>query len=350
MARDSCEAHEERPLSSLGISESEERVYRFLLTQSSVTLQDVADVLDLPTRASQRVLDALEIKGLVSHSPERPRRYIPIPPDLAMKSMLLKRQQELQRTRVAIDELQAQATVLRDTDSLHMVELIAPEAERHIFQQLMLTAEFEVLGLIRSPLRISNLADPADHDPQRQSRARGVVFRSIADNEVLALPGVATAILADMESGEQVRVFPTLPFKMIIADRRTALVPLRPGRPGARILLVRESALLDALCALFEVLWERAAPISATPHDGDASRPPFSLSNECASLVPLLAAGLTDQVIADELNVSTRTFDRRVFKLLKELDARTRFQAGWNAAVRSQGEITPPKKISRRST
>ena len=45
---------------------------------------------------------------------------------------------------------------------------------------------------------------------------------------------------------------------------------------------------------------------------------------------------LNDKTIAHELDISIRTLDRRVVELLKGLDARTRFQAGWLAATRRQ--------------
>jgi DNA-binding NarL/FixJ family response regulator len=56
-------------------------------------------------------------------------------------------------------------------------------------------------------------------------------------------------------------------------------------------------------------------------------------------LLALLAGGLNDKAIASELDVSTRTLDRRILKLMRGLGARTRFQAGWIAAQRGRPDV-----------
>ena len=66
------------------------------------------------------------------------------------------------------------------------------------------------------------------------------------------------------------------------------------------------------------------------------------LSTRDQQLLALLAAGLTDQAIARKLGVALRTVERRVRRLMDGLGARTRFQAGLQAAARgrygSEGE------------
>ncbi len=131
------------------------------------------------------------------------------------------------------------------------------------------------------------------------------------------------------------RVIPTLPFKMTVVDRQLALIYLNPGQPGCRFMLVRSSALLDALCTLFELLWERASPILQIDADAVRTGPvSYALSDESRELSPLLAAGLNDKAIAYDLGISTRTLERRVLELMTHLNVRTRFQAGWAAAAR----------------
>ena len=53
-----------------------------------------------------------------------------------------------------------------------------------------------------------------------------------------------------------------------------------------------------------------------------------------APLLTLLTAGLGDDAIGRQLNVSPRTVRRRVATLMDRLDARTRFQAGIQAKAR----------------
>src|SRR5690625_7828956 len=69
-----------RPLDILGISEPEERVYRWLLMNPPSVAAEAGRALGLSVGRTQRLLDRIEAKGLATHSPEWPRRYIPISP------------------------------------------------------------------------------------------------------------------------------------------------------------------------------------------------------------------------------------------------------------------------------
>ena len=53
-----------------------------------------------------------------------------------------------------------------------------------------------------------------------------------------------------------------------------------------------------------------------------------------AHLLALMAAGLKDEVVARQLGLSLRTVRRRIARLMDELGADTRFQAGIEAARR----------------
>jgi hypothetical protein len=130
--------------------------------------------------------------------------------------------------------------------------------------------------------------------------------------------------------GEQARVYSTLPLKLIVFDRHTALLPMNPLDPElvAGAMLVRASALLDALHMFFELVWDRAIPLPL-----DSSRPAAGPQADSAAgdLIPLLAAGLTDKAAAHQLGISHRTLQRRIKALMNTLDAHSRFQAGYQA-------------------
>jgi sugar-specific transcriptional regulator TrmB/DNA-binding CsgD family transcriptional regulator len=340
----------ERPFEILGIAELEERVYRWLLAHPRSALRDVAQALTLSLRTTQRLLDAIEAKGLTTHTPERPCRYLPAAPDMALQALILQRQKDLQDARVAALDLQEQAAALRHGEQEQVVELInSREAEAQVFEHMHRTAQHEVMTLIRLPGRVSRL-DVANDEAgrtQREAAARGVRFRSIVDAEFLAATGAVERIRTDMKTGEDVRVFSSLPFKLLVADRRIALIPLNLHQPGSPVLLVRSSTLLDALCVLFDILWERAAPIRLDRIGAfDANDPMPAWLKEVEDLLPLLAAGMNDKAIAHQLGVSLRTLNRRIGDLSKGLDARSRFQAGWLAALRlSAKSLTPPKPL-----
>ncbi|MGH8428439.1 MAG: helix-turn-helix domain-containing protein [Gammaproteobacteria bacterium] len=323
---------EARPLDILGISEAEERAYRWLLTHYGATVPELTQALGLTPGKTQRLLDLIEGKGLATHAPERPRRYIPASPDIALKALSLRRQEELQCADGVIQELQEQAATQRATKQEQMVELITShEAERQIIDQIARTAKQEVVILTRPPVRVTRLDVPHEQDQhhQHEAQARGVRFRSIVDAEFLALPGAVARVRADIKAAEEVRVFPYLPFKLILADHRIAIIPLSLEQRESPSLLVRSSALLDALYALFEILWERAVPIlftsEGTPESRDSES---SLPEEVEDLISLMAAGLNDKKIAYELKISGSTLKRRISEVMKAFNASTRFQLG----------------------
>jgi hypothetical protein len=132
--------------------------------------------------------------------------------------------------------------------------------------------------------------------------------------------------------GEQARMQPSLPFKMMIFDRKAAVISLDGDRPeNAPTLLVHGGALLDALCLLFEFVWERATPIMLAR--GNARADKADDDEFAAALIPLLSTGLNDKAIAAELGISSATLNRRMSELMRKTGTRTRFQLGWHAAL-----------------
>ena len=134
-----------------------------------------------------------------------------------------------------------------------------------------------------------------------------------------------------------------VPLRLTVADRELALLPLDVNDPHGAALLVRASPLLDGLNAIFDMIWSRA-----TLDVAGANASPHSLGSELDAMIPLLAAGLNDKAIAHRLRISVRTLLRRVAKLSTELGARSRFQAGWAAALRLGATSMP--EVARAAT
>ncbi|HET7569497.1 MAG TPA: helix-turn-helix domain-containing protein [Gammaproteobacteria bacterium] len=347
MAEQQAGRAETQSLEILGISEPEERVYRWLLTHAGATPDDLARALSMTPRKARQLLDVVEAKGLATHSPERPRRYLPSAPDIALGALFHQQQKALLGTQQTIQNLQEQASSAQRADEQEqMVELITSnEAERQILEQMELTVEHEFITLMRMPMRITQYdvsAETYNNRTQRDAQARGVRYRSVIDSELLGLSGYLEGVRSDMKAGEEVRVISNLPLKLVLADRRLALIPLNLGKLDSPALLVRSSTLLDALYELFEMFWERAAPISFAQGELQVEASESQLSEEIKGLISLLAAGLNDKTIAYDLDISKRTFERRIAELMRILEARTRFQTGWLAALRLVGAESVP--------
>lgn len=150
------EAGNVRALRALGIDEFEEHAYRWLLERAGATVPELAHALQIPLRGAESLLDAIEAKGLATYSPQRPRRYIPTAPNIAMETLILQRRRELLEAEAAVRELQERAdNAKRRVDPEQMIELITSQgAERHIYEQMHRGAIDEVVTLVRMPIRI----------------------------------------------------------------------------------------------------------------------------------------------------------------------------------------------------
>lgn len=322
-------AEGQRALEALGINDLEERTYKALLGDGMATAKEIAQELGLSAHKTQQLLDGIEAKGLASHSPEQPRRYIAVPPELAIEALIGQRQVILERARSTIPELKRQAAAsTRAKAPEQPVELITSRAAiGQILMQLRQTVQHDVFGFQRAPWLYRADVDRPETRP-------GVRVRSISDAGYLALPGALAALRAEVKNGEEARIFPTLPIKMYAVDRRVALIPLNVADQDGPTLLVRAPSLLDALHELFEMTWDRATPVAFSRSGAlEVGKPDAQLSEAADQMISMLAAGLNDKAIVYESGISIATLNRRVAELMRRFDTRTRFQLGWRAAL-----------------
>ncbi|MEU6641958.1 helix-turn-helix domain-containing protein [Saccharomonospora sp. NPDC046836] len=304
-------------LEALGITAFGETVYRALLSGPGRTMAELSGELERSPRAVRRAVSELEELGLVSRLPGRPVRLLAARPDTAIDLLVARRQAELTEVQRNARALAATLKAERQPDEIFEI-LVGQQAVADRFGQLVRGCERELMVFDRPPY--------AANVPQAEAGVTArlrehLEVRGIYAPESLEYPGALKAARRAAEHGEQSRVHPRVPMKLAIADRSAALLPLVLEDMVASALVIRPCALLDALVALFELLWEQSSPLLVQP---DVSH------REVAEpeLLSLLAAGVKDEAIARQLGVSSRTITRRLAELLDELGARTRFQAG----------------------
>lgn len=329
-----------RPLELLGISAIEERAYRCLLERHVATAAEVAKRLDISLRVARNLLSGLEALGLATHTLKVPRVYIAAPPEFAVAALIKQRQAMLERVRVAIPDLEEQsARSNRVQGHEPVLEQITSCAHLGVvLEQLYKSFRSEAMCFQRTPTLTPTL------NPPRKQRA-GARVRTITDNSVLEIPGTLARIREDVACGEQARMLPELPFKMMIFDRSAAIISLgRDTLERAPALLIHGGELIEALCRLFECAWERATPLIFSSH-ADSAKAGAGEADVEDALIPLLALGLNDKAIALELGISPATLNRRMSELMHASGTRTRFQLGWRAALEAA-----PSRPSKKST
>jgi DNA-binding CsgD family transcriptional regulator len=310
-----------------GLTAEEESVYLALLELPPVTIGDACQAYGSLNRAELRVvLDVLTDKGLLTQVSQRPRRYAPVAPETALEVHLRQREEELRRARAGLASLSERYRVVpRQSGTGDLTEILT--GKRHILQYWLTSlgsATNQVRMLSGPPLE----ADSPDPDPaELEVLGRGVPVRVVYDEAGMCNPAALTRRRTGVAAGEQARVAGQVPVHLLLVDDRLALMPLGQGRLcGGGMLAVRQDALLDALSALFEIVWDNALPFTLDASTRLDGRPLVLHNNTTRTVLGLLSAGLTDQAIARRLGCSERTVQRHVLRLTEAVGARTRFQ------------------------
>jgi DNA-binding CsgD family transcriptional regulator len=317
-------------LNQLGLSGDEAVLYEKLLDSPRSSTNDLAASGRLDRDRVIAAAQRLEAAGLANRAGDDPDQLIPVPPQQAFEPALLERERELHEARVFVQSLAArwrQATHAMEAD-----DAVSPvrghQACLELWQEAHGSARTQVRALDRPPY----LVPQTEPNPVEVALlARRVPHRVVYDSAVIALPGRFEELKAGIQSGEKARVHPAVPLRALLIDDRMALLPMQTSRRVCDgLFIVRPCALLDALGALFEVLWQQAVPFrfdeAAEPATADSDT---SLGH---LILKLMAAGLSDARIARQLGVSERTLQRRLASIMDGLGARTRLQAGVQAA------------------
>jgi len=313
-------------LGALGLGAAEQAAYELLVDQPSATLADLAAGWTRP-EALDAVLGTLEERALVSTTPVPPVRYSPVAPDVAFGALLADHEEQLDQARQHVSVLDAAYRARPDgLQAGTVIEVVTGQrAIRQRLRQVQRGARRQISCLAKPPYFDNAGTTSAALDLLRNGRTcRTVYARSAIEH-----PGALATVEELIRTGQQSRVLPDVPVSLYLADDKLAVLPLRrePATADAAIV-VHPSALLDALVKLFEGLWQRALPLHS-PASAHEHRPAVDQQR----LITLLLSGLTDEAIARQLGLSHRTVQRRVAKLMSDLGAHTRFQAGVQAAM-----------------
>jgi DNA-binding CsgD family transcriptional regulator/sugar-specific transcriptional regulator TrmB len=320
-----------------GLGALEEDVYDLLLDAQRLSFDELSGAR--PERAAHLVeaLERLEASGLVSQVAGSPPLYAPAPPDLAIEALVLRRRGELEQLRAHAVGLARRYWAAADrTDEGSIVQLVrGAEAVRQHVAHVQQAARREVVIVDRPPY--PGGARGAN-DEEIVGLDRGVTYRCIYDAGLLIDEVAIAEVLRYCEAGERARTFTDPPLKLMIADAEVAIIPLDMGEQSLHdCAIVRGPSLVTALATCFEALWTRSVPLAGTGAVGMVTPltdwPPEDRPSPLErSIIRMLAAGVKDDAIARQLEVSSRTINRYMERMMGKLGATTRFQAGMQAA------------------
>jgi sugar-specific transcriptional regulator TrmB len=333
-SRDAGSVPSEPFLAALGVSPDDEAVYRALLRSGPTELATLAGTARMSVSALRRAMPRLEELGLVSRLTGPRLRLVATSPHVAVDALAGRRQEEIARARAAADVLAGEMKQGAATAPEELLEVVTGrEAVGHSFLQLNLSAREEVMALVQPPFATDLTKAPVTQD---QALGRGVRARSIYDVTAFETESLLDWTRRLVAEGEEARVG-RVPLKLVIVDSTRAMLPLTSASPDAleSAVIVHESALLNALVSLFEMLWRTASPLRTADatSSGDAAD---------SEILALLSAGLKDATVARQLGMSMRTLQRRLSDVFESVDAQTRFQAGYRVGHDHLLDATDP--------
>ena len=172
---------------------------------------------------------------------------------------------------------------------------------------------------------MKQLPDVAERD--RAALRRGVSMRTLYQHTArrsVATPKYVAAVTAE---GAQVRTLDEFFNRLIVIDRRVAVIP---GHEHNSALAIREPSVVAYLVDIFERSWERARPFTnrETPVMRDIA------DEQRAMTIRMLIEGHADPSGAARLGVSPRTYAGYVAELKEEFEVETRFQLGYEMGRR----------------
>jgi hypothetical protein len=157
---------------------------------------------------------------------------------------------------------------------------------------------------------------------------RGIQMRTLYQHSSRRSSVTHKYVAAVTARGAEVRTLDEFFKRMIVVDRRVAVIPNRDELAVA--VVVREPAVVAFLVDVFERSWERGRPFT----NRDSSLLRDIAAEQRAMTMRMLIEGHSDPVSAKRLGVSPRTYAGYVADLKTDYDAQTRFQLGYTMGRR----------------
>jgi hypothetical protein len=172
---------------------------------------------------------------------------------------------------------------------------------------------------------------------ERDSAAvdRGVKMRTLYQHSARRHTPTREYVAEVSALGAEVRTLDEFFNRMIVVDRRLAIIP---GAADLSVAMaIREPGLVAYLADVFERAWERARPFTNSERSmmNDIAREQRAMS------IRMLIEGHSDPVSAKRLGVSARTFAGYVADLKAEYDSETRFQLGYTMGQNGVSGLEP---------
>jgi DNA-binding CsgD family transcriptional regulator/sugar-specific transcriptional regulator TrmB len=308
-----------------------------MLEKPEIGVADLATTLGLAETEVRGALDRLADISFLRPSASDAINWRAVSPKVALTTLLAAQEAEidfqlkkLQQSREAVALMLTDYANSRPvSNEVGFERITGLDAVRIRLEELALEAKQEVLAFAPGGPQRADILE-ASKPLDEQTLKRGVSMSTVYLESVRNSKPTMKYVEWLHGLGGEVRLTATLPLRMIIADRSTAVIPVDPEDNSHGAYVVTSPGAIAALLALFGQVWASAVQLS------DQQEPAGSdeLTSQERELVHLLGLGHTDEVVARKLGVSLRTVRRLMADIMGRVGARSRFQAGVRIAGR----------------
>lgn len=319
----------------LGLTSLQEAVYRAALDGPHLSVDELAEKLDLTVDEVRSARRALLDMRVMRTSREEPGRLFPVDPVVGLQDLiareneqLLERQQRIAASQTLVLRMLEKRELATRASGVDggMERLVGVDTVQQRLERLSCDVQRSVMTFMPGGAQ-SPAALEAARENDGRARARGVAIRTVGLNSVRVAEGTLSYARWLTDCGGEFRTACVLPPRMVVVDQRFALVPIDPDNTRVGALFLTEPGLVALLVALFEQIWEVSTPLGADRHPNRDG-----LSPQEKKLLTLIAHGNTDESAAAKMFISPRTARRMMASIMERLGARSRFEAGVRAA------------------
>ena len=192
------------------------------------------------------------------------------------------------------------------------------------------------------PARASSSSAEVGGARDRRCSSAGCKMRTLYQHAARRGADTRKYVAAVTAAGAEVRTLDEFFNRLIVVDRRIAIIPSHEGLDAA--MVISDRSMVGYLVDMFERHWERARPFTSS----ETSLMRDIAAEQRAMTIRMLLEGRADPAGAKRLGVSPRTYAGYVADLKNEFEVETRFQLGYEMGKRgiSGRETRRPDALS----
>ncbi|QMU71600.1 helix-turn-helix transcriptional regulator [Streptacidiphilus sp. P02-A3a] len=307
-------------------------MYARATSQKSVSRDDLLKSVDSPLDDTQRAIDRLVELRVLRSQRGRPDMFTPVAPATAGAQLLLPVLRAMGDQQAMINDVSAhlsallpiyEGSALERAQEQLLERLDDVDDVRAALSELAARATREILVSQPGGPRAGSVAQET-RDRTMRALERGVPTKTLYQYSAQFHQPTYDHVALAVERGAEVRVVSDAFMRLIVFDRKVALIDLVDNERGS--LLVRDPNIVHFLTRAFAKVWDTALPFPFSYERAQVLRTSEAMK---IAIVGLLVEGYDDKVVAKRLGISLRTFQRHLSEVLRRIGARSRLHAGY---------------------